>query len=221
MTVPVSHRPLRRDAARNRAQILETAGELFADRGLGVSLNDIAHHAGVGVGTVYRHFPDKDRLIETLLETRVDEMVATGEACLADPDPWRGLVCSLEHSLELQATNRGLRELIQDTPAGLERVSRVRDRLLPIGTELLARAQAAGAVRPDLSPADLPLIQLMLGSVIEAGRNVDPTLWRRYLGLLLRGLATHPEDLPPLPDTGLGPDSVDRVLTAGAPLRTS
>jgi AcrR family transcriptional regulator len=212
-------RPLRRDAARNRARILEAAGELFAERGLTVHLNDIARHAGVGVGTVYRHFPDKDALIEMLFEARVDEMVSIGEAGLADPDPWHGLVSTLERGLELQASDRGLHQLVQDSPRSLERIVKVRARLLPLGAALIERAQAAGVLRPDISTADIPVIQLMVGTVVDAARGIDPDLWRRYLQVVLRGLAADPETLPELPGTPPTPEGIDVLLTR-APRRT-
>src|SRR5579884_684684 len=72
-------RPLRKDAERNRRRILDAAAELFTERGLGVTLNDIAHHADVGVGTVYRRFPDKELLIDALFEERFAEFVALAE----------------------------------------------------------------------------------------------------------------------------------------------
>jgi AcrR family transcriptional regulator len=212
-------RPLRRDAARNRARILEAAGELFAERGLAVHLNDIARHAGLGVGTVYRHFPDKDALIERLLEARLDELVSIGEAGLADPDPWHGFVTALERSLEVQALDRGLHQLVQASPRGLERLLRVRERLLPVGEQLIERAQAVGAIRSDVSTADIPVLQLMVGTVVDAARGVDPDLWRRYLQFVLRGLAAHPERLPELPGSPPSPDSLD-VLLSQVPRRT-
>src|ERR1700704_146236 len=75
---PASERPLRRDAERNRLRILQAAREVFADRGLDASLDQIAAHAGVGIGTVYRRFPDKDALIDALFEERIDEVTAAG-----------------------------------------------------------------------------------------------------------------------------------------------
>jgi AcrR family transcriptional regulator len=221
VSTPASHdpeRPLRRDAQRNRQRILEAAGELFAQRGLGASLNEIAHHAGVGVGTVYRHFPDRDELIATLFQARADEMVAVVEAGLKEPDPWEGLSRTLERVLELQAANRGLRELVHDPVAGYERVMRLRERLLPMGERLLLRARAAGVVRPDVSAADLPLVQIMVTGVIDASRDVDPELWRRYLALVLRGICADPERLGPLPQTPPSDSDVDRVLNATVPL---
>ena len=207
-------KPLRRDAARNRARILEAAGELFAQRGLGATLNDIAHHAGVGVGTVYRHFPDKTELIETLFLERVDELVAIGEAGLADPDPWHGLVSMLRRTLELQAADRGLHDLVHDSPAGMERLIHIRSRMLPIGTELVRRAQAAGALRVDVLDTDLVITQLMIGDVLNASRDVSPDLWRRFLEMVLRGLSTHPDSLGPLTSPPLEPEQVDKVLSA-------
>jgi AcrR family transcriptional regulator len=207
-------KPMRRDAARNRERILEAAADLFAEHGLGVTLNEIARHAGVGVGTVYRHFPDRDELLETLLEQRVDAFVAVGRAALADPDPWNGLVSALERGLEMQASNRSLRDLVQDTPQGLVRIGRVRERVLPIVTELISRARDSGALRPDIEPGDLPLLQLMVVGVIDASRTVDPEMWRRYLAVVLRGIAADPDSLGPLPASAPDPDSVDRVMSA-------
>jgi AcrR family transcriptional regulator len=97
MTSPT--RPLRRDAERNRQRILAAAGELFAERGLSVTLDDIARHAGVGVGTVYRRFPDKNELIDALFEDRLKALCAAAEAALASDDPWDGLVLFLERGV--------------------------------------------------------------------------------------------------------------------------
>ncbi len=93
-----AERPLRRDAERNRRLILDAARELFEQRGLGVTLNDIAHHAGVGVGTVYRRFPDKEQLIDALLEDRIADLVGSAREGALDPDPWHGLTTFLERS---------------------------------------------------------------------------------------------------------------------------
>jgi AcrR family transcriptional regulator len=206
-------KPLRRDAARNRERILTAAGELFAEHGLATTLNDVARHAGLGVGTVYRHFPDKGALVAELFQTRVDELVAIGEAALADPDPWRGLVGALEGILEHQAADRGLHDLILESPDGSERVGRIRERMLPIGDALIARARAAGAVRQDVTTLDIPLLQLMVGTVLDAGRAAAPQLWRRYLQLVLRGIAAHPEALD-LPPVQMDPTVIDAVMAS-------
>src|SRR3954464_11040589 len=107
----LSARPLRRDAERNRQRILAPAGELFTEGGLGVTLDDIAHHAGVGVGTVYRRFRDKEELIDALFDERMEAVLTAAEEALAADDPWLGLEGFFVSIFALQAADRGLREL--------------------------------------------------------------------------------------------------------------
>jgi AcrR family transcriptional regulator len=210
-------RPLRKDAERNRQRILEAARELFTERGLGVTLNDIAHHAGCGVGTVYRRFPDREQLIDALFEERVDEMVALAAEGLADPDPWSGLVGFLERNLDAQARDRGLKELLLSTDAGRARVTAARERLLPIAGQMIKRAQEAGKLRADICDQDMPVIQVMLGAVIDGARDVEPELWRRYLALVLRGLRAEPTPAEPLPVGPLGDEQLERVMQCWKP----
>ena len=221
MTVDASHReletpderPLRKDAERNRRRILDAARELFAQRGLGVTLNDIAHHAGVGVGTVYRRFPDKTVLIESLFEESFQEIADGLRAAVADPDPWHGLATFLEGQFETQARDQGLKELITAAPNGLARVSRLRDELLPLTEDLVRRAQESGSLRADVAPADLAIIQIMIGSVLDAAREVEPGAWRRYLAIMLRGLSARPDELGVLPVGPIANDEIPRVMT--------
>jgi AcrR family transcriptional regulator len=210
-----AERTLRKDAERNRRRILDAAAELFAERGLGVTLNDIAHHADVGVGTVYRRFPDKELLIDALFEERVAEMLAFAEQALANPDPWEGLAGFLERGLELQARDKGLKQLLMGTPQGCAQVDGVRDRMLPIVTELVARARDAGVLRPDIEAADLPVIQWMVGAVLDQGRDIKPELWRRYLELVLRGMRTEPELAAPLSVASLTAEELQEVVHSG------
>ncbi|MFW6186460.1 MAG: TetR/AcrR family transcriptional regulator, partial [Actinomycetota bacterium] len=95
----MTEQTLRKDAARNRERLIAAGRELFAQRGLGATLNDVAHHAGVGVGTAYRRFANKEELIEAIWQQQVDELEAILRAALAAPDPWEGLVLYLERSL--------------------------------------------------------------------------------------------------------------------------
>src|SRR5438045_1329294 len=103
-------RPLRADAERNRQRILDAARELFADQGLNVTLNDIAHHAGVGVGTAYRRFANKEEVIDALFEEELQKVAGVANEALAEPDAWSGLVTFLERSLHMQFGDRGLNE---------------------------------------------------------------------------------------------------------------
>src|SRR5216117_1033552 len=122
-------RPLRRDAELNRRRILESAREVFSQRGLQATLDDVAHHAGVGVGTVYRRFPDKEQLIEALFETRLEEIAALAGQALAADDAWEGLVGFLEGTMGLQAADRGLKEVVLGGPHGRSHVAAARQRI--------------------------------------------------------------------------------------------
>ncbi|MDP9345150.1 MAG: TetR/AcrR family transcriptional regulator [Actinomycetota bacterium] len=210
-----AERPLRADAERNRLRILEAAAEVFAERGLGVTLDDIARHAGVGVGTVYRRFPDKEHLIDALFEARIEEMVAIADAGLAHPDPFAGLVHFLEHGLELQATDRGLKELMHNSGLGAKRVAHARAQMAPRVLELVSRAHASGQLRADVAGPDMPLITLMLGTVIDITHDIRPDVWRRLLAIVIDGLRANPGAATPLPVPPLELDEVQRAM--GAP----
>ena len=139
-------------------------------------------------------------------------MVALAEEGLANPDPWEGLFGFFERGLEAQARDRGLKELLLSTDEGRARVTAVRERLLPIAGALVERALAAGQLRPDIRRQDMPVIQLMLGSVIDAARDVEPELWRRYFALVLRGLRADPTPAEPLPVGPLSEQQLDGAM---------
>jgi len=216
---PAPGRPLRADAERNRERLLEAARTLFAERGLDVTLDEIAHRAGVGVGTAYRRFGNRDELIGALFEARMEEYVALAEAALRERDAWRALTRFLERSTAMQAADRGLKDLVFSHGHALDRVARVRERLLPMVERLVERAQAAGALRPDLSGRDMPLISLMLSNVVDFACPTDPELWRRYLVLVLDGLRTSRADPSPLPEPALDPTQLDEAMTRWRPRR--
>jgi AcrR family transcriptional regulator len=209
-------RPLRRDAERNRHRILEAAADAFAERGLTITMDDIAEHAGVGVGTVYRRFPQKELLIEALFEERVGELVALAERALEQDDPWEALVGFLERAQALQATNRGLKELVLSTTHGRERVACVRERLAPLADALVERAQASGQLRADLDGTDLPVIQVMLGAVVDVTRDVAPETWRRMLAIVVDGLRAQ-ESHTPLPAPALDGEQIVHAMRSWKP----
>jgi AcrR family transcriptional regulator len=218
-TSPLHDRPLRRDAERNRQRILAAARDAFAEGGLAVTLDEIARRAGVGVGTVYRRFPDKEQLIDALFEERIGEMVAFAEAALSGDDAWEGLVTFLEAATAAHADDRGLKEVALSGAHGLERVARARELMLPLTTRLVRRAQEQGSLRSDLEPTDLPLLQLMLGSLSECTRDVDPEVWRRFLGILTDGLRTRRDSPSPLVPAALAPEQVQRTMRCWRPAR--
>jgi AcrR family transcriptional regulator len=205
-------RPLRRDAERNRQRILQAAAEVFAARGLSATMDDIAHHAGVGVGTVYRRFPDKELLIDALFEERIGMLVAVAQEGLAEPDPWDGLVLFLERGVAEQACDRGLKELLLGTLHGRERVERMRAHLKPLVDELIERAKAAGALRADFEGTDIGIIHLMLGAAVDFTEHVAPETWRRYLTLVLDGLRSDQHAPTPITQPALDDDGLDAAM---------
>jgi AcrR family transcriptional regulator len=207
-------RPLRKDAERNRLRILDAARELFAQQGLGVTLNDVAHHARVGVGTVYRRFPDKAQLIEELFEQQTGELVELMQEAAGDPDPWRGLTGFLMRNLELQTRDRAFREIMLGTPEGAERIGRLREQMLPLGTQLVQRAKDAGALRADFKSEDVPMLLMMLTAIVDAARDTEPELWRRYLQIIIQGLRADPDPPDALATQPLAVDQVPIVMAA-------
>lgn len=191
-------KPLRADAERNRRRILDAAREVFAARGLDASLDEVAAHAGVGVGTVYRRFADKGELIDALFEDRVAEVATAARQALEVDDPWEAFTTFMTRVCEQQAADRGFKEALLGRDRGCERVNRARDTIAPIAAKLLERAQAGGRVRGDLAPFDVPLMHFMVGFVADATRDVAPDYWRRTLGIVLDGIATGREGPTPL-----------------------
>jgi AcrR family transcriptional regulator len=211
-------RPLRRDAERNRQRILDAARVVFAERGLSGSHDDIAREAGVGVGTVYRRFPDKEQLIDALFEERVEEIADVARAAAENPDPWEGLVGFLMRAQELQSKDRGLKEIVLGGARGTERAIAARSLIAPLVAQILRRAKDAGAVRSDVEISDFPLIQLAIGTIAESSRDIAPDVWRRMMTLVLDGLrAEHANaKLPaPAPDE----EQVDAVMKCYATSR--
>ncbi len=205
-------RLLRADAERNRQRILAAAAELFTERGLEPSLDDVARHAGVGVGTVYRRFPDKASLADALFDERIDALVALAEEAQAEPDAWAALVSFLERSAEMLVTNRGLRQILTFAAEGHDRGICARDRMRPAIQSLIERAQADGQVRADLRPTDVPMIEFMVAAAAEYAWQVRPTVWRRYLALILDALRPASASGRPLPEPELSPDEMAEVM---------
>jgi len=209
MSTPVSDRPLRQDAERNRERIVAAARDAFAERGLDVPIEEVARRAGVGIGTVYRRFPDKEALIDAVFEDALRDLVAIVRAALDEPDAWRGFSRYLERIMELNAKNRGLHAVFESQQHGRERLDALRARLRPLTHKLVERAQQQGTLRPDFSPRDLPLVFAAAGRVVELTEDAGPDLWRRFLALLLDGLRA--EGATPLPQPPLTRPQLARV----------
>ncbi|HEX6343777.1 TetR/AcrR family transcriptional regulator [Umezawaea sp.] len=202
----MEERPLRRDAERNRQLLLRTALALMARDGLGVSYEKIAHEAGTGTGTVYRRFPERTDLVDALFTEHVDAVVGLAERASRAEDAWEGLTWFLTRQFELEADNRGLGELLRSGNQASHLVVRGRARITPLVAGLVDRAVSAGQLPAGVVPGDLVAVHLMVGAVMDAAREVDPTLWRRSLTVALAGLR-HAE----LPGTPPDEHVIDRL----------
>ena len=210
-------RPLRRDAERNRQRILKAAAEVFNERGLDVSLDEIARHAGVGVGTVYRRFRTKEELIEALFMDRLDSVATIADEADANPDAWCGLVSFMEQMAEIMAGDVGLRQMLMFATYGRDLVAVARQRNEPLVARLVQRAQAAGQLRADIQQTDIPFIVFMLTEAAHLGYAATPGIWRRYLTLILDGMRPAREGVTPLPVPALLPGELEKSMRQAAP----
>jgi AcrR family transcriptional regulator len=210
-------RPLRRDAERNRQRILKAASEVFTERGLDVSLDEVARHAGVGVGTVYRRFRTKEDLVEALFVDRIEAVAALAERATLAPDPWSGLAGFIEEAATMLARDLGLRQMMMFATYGGDKCWYARQRIQPLVTRLVERAQAAGQLRSDLRPTDIPFILFVLTEAAQFARQVSPEIWRRYLTLVLDGLRPERAGITPLPVRAMLPEEFERTMRQNAP----
>jgi AcrR family transcriptional regulator len=192
-------RTLRSDARRNRERLVASARELFASEGVDVPVEEITRHAGLGMGTLYRHFPTKEELIDAVLEESFDELVGAAEQAVLEDDAWTAFTGFLERALELHVSNRGLKDMLATSARGRDRAAAMRTRMRPLLRRLIERAQGQGALRADFAPEDLPVVFWAAGRVIETTAGVAPDYWRRYLGLVLDGLRAEAHTATPLP----------------------
>jgi AcrR family transcriptional regulator len=184
MSIPA--RPLRADAALNRARVLETAYETFAAEGLSVPIDEIARRAGVGAGTVYRHFPTKADLFAAVVESRLQHIIAAGHALLDDPGPGEALFAFLRSMvLEFGATDQGLVEALGGLGIDVDAAAPDADAAFrALLGELLAAAQGAGTVRSDL---EVPEIKALLVGC-QAMQGYDKERAARVTDVVIDGL---------------------------------
>jgi AcrR family transcriptional regulator len=174
-------RPLRADARRNRERILKAARAVFSAQGRDAHLEDVARRAKVGVGTVYRHFPTKDALLEALAREQFDLLTAWAREAEGADDPWAAFNAMIWRGAELQANDRALMEAVA---AFKPSVAQQAQELHFSIERLMRRCQAQGAMRADADGEDVRLMMCGLGSVMQMSGDG----WRRYLTVMLDGL---------------------------------
>ncbi|GAA2159578.1 MULTISPECIES: SbtR family transcriptional regulator [Glycomyces] len=180
----VAQRAERADAQRNRQNVLETADRLFAERGAAVSLNEIATAAGVGAGTVYRHFPTKDALLATVLDQRLSQLGEYGERALAMADPGEAFRRYLRFIADQALANRAICEALAAREDWVEPAKASGQCVVdtPLSA-LLVRAQRAGVVRADLDTRDVRALLTACAAIAE-----DPARVQRLLGVMWDGI---------------------------------
>lgn len=177
----------RADARRNRGKVLEAAREQFAATGLEAQMDDIARAAGVGVGTVYRHFPNKEDLLRALAEAKFEALAEAATKALEAEDPWTGLVEFMTYSAQKTSEDRSLSEAMEQRPdicgAAAESVG-----LPELTDQVVKRAQASGQLRPDIVAWDIPALICGVGRAIRVEPGAPTMSWERYLDIILAGL---------------------------------
>jgi AcrR family transcriptional regulator len=190
---PGVEKPLRADARRNREKVMAAARAAFAERGSDAQMDDVARRAQVGVGTVYRHFPTKEALFVALLQDTFARVAERSRDALEHDDPWQAFTRMMWDAGESLAGDRALAEAMQadlssePCPGQLE--------LSEITAELMARAQAAGSMRPDAVLDDVPMLMCGIGSA-RFRKHAYSDAWRRHLAIVLDGLRARPDCTP-------------------------
>jgi AcrR family transcriptional regulator len=184
--------PMRADARRNRGLLLAAALEAFTERGADdASLEEIARRAGVGIGTLYRHFPGRAALLEAVYTDQVAALCQRAGELAASEPPGAALAAWMREMVEFGATKQNLTSaLAADYDKDAPVFSACRDDLLAAATGLLTRAQQAGAVRPDVQPLDL--LRLSHGVAAATARADDAEQAERLVSLMLNGMLTDP-----------------------------
>jgi len=185
----IAPRPLRADARRNREKVVAAASAAFAEAGLEAQVEDIARRAGVGVGTVYRHFPTKEALVDALAEQHFERLADTMEAALEEQgDPWQIFTAAIWSSSTAAAGDIAWCEMMGGRPNTVRAATPGQQRLAAATATLIARAQDAGVMRQDATVDDIRTIMCGFGHVVaaqHAGARLD---WKRYLEIALDGL---------------------------------
>lgn len=195
MATPVTERYLRADARRNRESILNAAVAAFAEYGSDAQMDDIARRAGLGVGTLYRHFATKDALIGELIGRKLSRFAERARRRLAqEGDPFENFAGLLREQAEHMArdvSEQGM--MFAATPDALERATPVIEELNEAVQELIDRAKAAGRLREDMSVDDVRNLMCGLGGIMSADTHSVMTYdWRRQLDFFLDGVRTGP-----------------------------
>jgi len=194
----------RADARRNREAVLEAARKQFAQHGLDCQMEDIARSAGVGVGTVYRHFPNKEALLDALIAVRFTTLAERTAEALEREDPWEAFCELMRWSARTQAEDRGLSEVLASRPLVGEAAA-AKSGLVELSAKLMRKAQRTGDMRKDLLVEDIPTMICGLSAVTGAAEGSMPAMnWERFLEVMLDGMRAPGSAKLPAPRARIG-----------------
>ncbi|SNT45911.1 DNA-binding transcriptional regulator, AcrR family [Asanoa hainanensis] len=192
---------LRADAERNRQRIIDAARRVFAARGVHAPVEDIAKEAGVGIGTLYRRFPDRTELVEAVFLERAGRYLAAAEQARLIDDPWEAFRSYLEQLCAIQAEDATVTDVLTLTLPASGALETLRNRLYATQNRLIRAAKRQGTLRADFVPEDVPLLLIANAAIIQTLGDAVPTSAPRFLALALDALRTdHPSPLPAPPD---------------------
>jgi AcrR family transcriptional regulator len=193
----LSARPLRADARRNRARLLEVAERVFADRGTGASTEEIARQAGVGAGTVFRHFPTKEALLEAVFVGRLTRLGERAAALSESEEPGPAFFTFVALIVDQASSKNAFADALAAAGVNVQAVaSGVSGEFAAAMTVLLSNAQQAGAVRPDIGVGELKAVLVGASRAVEQGGD-DPAARARILAVMLDGLRPPGPPRPP------------------------
>nr|WP_272924045.1 TetR/AcrR family transcriptional regulator [Streptomyces sp. SID3343] len=189
---------LRADAAHNRRALLDAAAAIFAEQGMDASIAEIATRAGIGKGTVFRHFATKERLVAAIFTDQLDELTRTATELLNADDPAAALLTFMATGVEMQTRDRAFCQAATGIIRSSPDIRAARDRLSAAAEALTDRARRAGTIRPDITGEDV--VRLLGAACVAATPAVEdvPDLWRRYLHLIFDGLRSTAATVLPL-----------------------
>jgi AcrR family transcriptional regulator len=180
-------RPLRADARRNREKVLAAARAVFAEQGVDAQMDDVARRADVGVGTVYRHFPTKEALLNALTDELFAVIAVHTRTLLTLDDPWEAFTRALWFAADKTAGDRAFTEIMAAQRKFPARTCPGKEDLTVTVGELMDRCKAAGVMRQDAMVEDVGLLMCGVGSASQMEHPV-PGAWRRHMAIVLDGL---------------------------------
>lgn len=181
-------RPVRADARRNRERILEAARVAFQEAGVHAQMDDVARRAGVGVGTLYRHFPTKEALVGELVGDKFRLLLEEARAALEVEDPWEAFAGALRRNAEHMAADAVVQDALMRSEIDWTYAEGPRAELQSTFAVVVERAKAAGVIRSDFTIQDVPMLMCGLCSTMAGAGPNGGYDWRRHLELMLDGV---------------------------------